>query len=63
VTGYVGVKEAAKFLGVAEGTMYYWKHKGVIPYYKFQGKVLFKLNELDKCVKSYGRVDGKAKAW
>lgn len=49
---FVGIKEAAQFLGVKEMTLYSWRLQGVLPSYKVRGKVLFRLSELNKYFES-----------
>ena len=49
---FIGIKEASEFLGVKEMTLYSWRHKGVIPCYKVQGRLLFRLSDLNKFAES-----------
>ncbi|MDD4202366.1 MAG: helix-turn-helix domain-containing protein [Candidatus Omnitrophica bacterium] len=50
---FICIKEAAEFLGIKEMTLYTWRHKGIIPCYKVQGKLLFRLSELNKYAEKY----------
>ena len=49
---FISIKEVSKFLDIKESTLYCWRHKGVIPCYKVQGRVLFRLSELNKFAES-----------
>lgn len=46
----IGIKEAARILGVSETTIRRWVREGILPYYQFRGKggkVLFDEKELE----------------
>ena len=47
--GYIGLKEAAKYLGVADKTLYNWSWQRKIACYKpSKKKILFRIDELDE---------------
>lgn len=50
---FVGIKQAAEFLGIKEMTLYSWRHEGAVPCYKVRGRVLFRLSELNSFAESF----------
>jgi len=50
---FLGINEAAEFLGVAKATVYNYTSKRLIPYYKMKQKVLFRQSELIKWMEQF----------
>lgn len=48
----LSVSEVAELLNVKESTIYDWTHSGFIPHYKLGRRVLFKLADIEKWLKS-----------
>jgi len=51
---YIGIEEAAAFLGIKKSTLYTWVHRSLITHYKPSGRkglVLFKKSELEERIK------------
>jgi len=48
--GFVGTREAARFLGLSEGTVRKWAHAGRLPAYKFGTRWKFRPRELEQHV-------------
>lgn len=57
---FVSSKEVAKELGIQQQRLLLWARKGLIPYYRVGAKhsapILFKLSEVEECLKSVHRV-------
>ncbi|MHB1680322.1 MAG: helix-turn-helix domain-containing protein [bacterium] len=49
---FITVKETAEFLRVKEITLRHYISKSVIPYYKLNGKILFKISDLEQLLES-----------
>ena len=47
---YLTVDEAAKYLSISRKQIYNLRAGNKIPYYKLEGKILFKISELDKFI-------------
>ena len=47
----LGIKTAAKYLGVSINTLYQWRSQGKIPYVKIHGRLLFDFSDLNNLIK------------
>ena len=47
----LGIKTAAKYLGVSINTLYQWRSQGKITYVKIHGRLLFDLSDLNNLIK------------
>jgi excisionase family DNA binding protein len=51
---YVRVEAVAEYTGLSTSTLYRWAENNIIPSYKIGGRArLFKLSEVEECIKSF----------
>jgi excisionase family DNA binding protein len=54
---FYNIEEAAKYLSISKGTIYSWKNNGKLAGHKAGGKVVFKKDELEACLKKWNKYD------